>query len=124
VLRSRRKTFAPGEVIIRHGELGSSFFIIEDGVVEVIVRDSADQEVLVNRLTRGHYFGEMALLGDRRRTATVRVGPEEPARVIEYGAEEFERWAGSTDRFRARLEEVAWRRKIELGLIRRGKPPE
>ena len=124
VLRSRRKTFAPGEVIIRRGELGGSFFIIEDGVVEVVVRNSADQEVIVNRLARGHYFGEMALLGDRRRTATVRVGPEGPARVIEYGAEEFERWAGSSERHRARIEEVAWRRKIELGLVQRGKPQD
>ncbi len=93
---SRRQTFGPGEVIIRQGELGKSFFIIEDGVVEVIVRNSEDQEVIVSQLMRGQYFGEMALLGDRRRTATVRVGPDGPARVVEYGAAEFEKWAGSS----------------------------
>jgi ABC-type lipoprotein export system ATPase subunit/CRP-like cAMP-binding protein len=113
--RPIRHTFAPGEVIIRIGELGKSFFIIEDGVVEVVVRNGEDQDVVVNQLGRGQYFGEMALLGNRRRTATVRVSQDGPARVIEYGEEEFERWAGSSDRHRARVDEVAWRRKIALG---------
>ncbi|MEP7358191.1 MAG: cyclic nucleotide-binding domain-containing protein [Anaerolineales bacterium] len=122
VQRPKRQTFAPGEVIIRSGELGKSFFIIEDGVVEVVARNSEDQEVIVNRLARGQYFGEMALLGDRRRTATVRASADGPARVVEYGAEEFERWAGSSARHRARVDEVAWRRKIALGQARQSKP--
>ncbi len=120
--RPKRHTFAPGEVIIRTGELGKSFFIIEDGGVDVVVRNGEDQEVIVNQLTRGQYFGEMALLGDRRRTATVRASPDGPARVIEYGEDEFERWAGSSERHRARIDEVAWRRKIALGQARQGKP--
>jgi CRP-like cAMP-binding protein len=122
VQRSRRQTFAAGEVIIRQGELGKSFFIIEDGVVDVVFRNGEDQDVIVNQLTRGQYFGEMALLGDRRRTATVRVGPDGPARVVEYGAAEFEQWASSSERHRARVDEVAWRRKIALGQARQGKP--
>jgi ABC-type lipoprotein export system ATPase subunit/CRP-like cAMP-binding protein len=119
---TRRRTFAPGELIIRAGELGQSFYIIEDGVVDVLVRNSDNQEVIVNQLKRGQYFGEMALLGDRRRTATVRVSPDGPARVVEYGAEEFERWAGSSERHRARVDEVAWRRKIAIRQARQGKP--
>jgi len=122
VQRPRRQSFAAGEVIIRVGELGKSFFIIEDGVVDVVIRNNEDQEVIVNQLTRGQYFGEMALLGDRRRTATVRASPDGPARVVEYGMDEFERWAGSSDRQRARVDEVAWRRKIALGQARQGKP--
>jgi len=115
--RPKRQTFAPGEVIIRSGELGESFFIIEDGAVDILVRNSEDQEVKVNQLTRGQYFGEMALLGDRRRTATVRVSPAGPARLIEFGAAEFERWAGTSGR-RAHIEEEARRRQIDLGLAR------
>jgi ABC-type lipoprotein export system ATPase subunit/CRP-like cAMP-binding protein len=121
VKRPKRQSFAPGEVIIRSGELGESFFIIEDGAVDILVRNSEDEEVKVNQLQRGQYFGEMALLGDRRRTATVRVSPEGPARLIEFGAAEFERWAGSSGR-RAHIEAEARQRKIDLGRARQGKP--
>jgi len=120
--RPKRRTFAPGEVILRSGELGESFFIIEDGAVDILVRNSADQEVKVNQLQRGQYFGEMALLGNRRRAATVRVSLAGPARLIEYGAAEFERWAGTSGR-RAHIEEEARRRQIDLGLARERKPP-
>jgi ABC-type lipoprotein export system ATPase subunit/CRP-like cAMP-binding protein len=119
--RPKRQSFAAGEVIIRSGELGESFFIIEDGAVDILVRNSDDEEVKVNQLKRGQYFGEMALLGDRRRNATVRVSPDGPARLIEFGAEEFERWAGSSGR-RAHVEEEARQRQIALGLARQGKP--
>ena len=120
--RPKRRICAPGEVIIRSGELGESFFIIEDGAVDILVRNNDDVEVKVNELTRGQYFGEMALLGNRRRAATVRVSPAGPARLIEYGAAEFERWAGTSGR-RAHIEEEARRRQIDLGLARERKPP-
>jgi CRP-like cAMP-binding protein len=117
VKRPKRQTFAPGEVIIRNGDLGESFFIIEDGAVDILVRNNENEEVRVNQLKRGQYFGEMALLGDRRRTATVRVSPDGPARLIEFGAAEFERWAGTSGR-RAHIEEEAGRRKLDLGRAR------
>jgi ABC-type lipoprotein export system ATPase subunit len=120
--RPKRQSFAPGEVIIRSGELGESFFIIEDGAVDILVRNSDGAEVKVNQLQRGQYFGEMALLGNRRRTATVRVSPAGPARLIEFGAAEFERWAGTSGR-RAHIEEEARRRQIDLGLAPGGQPP-
>jgi ABC-type lipoprotein export system ATPase subunit len=120
--RPKRRSCAPGEVIIRSGEMGESFFIIEDGAVDILVSNSEGQEVKVNQLQRGQYFGEMALLGNRRRTATVRVSPAGPARLIEFGAAEFERWAGTSGR-RAHIEEEARRRQIDLGLAGGGKPP-
>jgi cAMP-dependent protein kinase regulator len=120
--RPKRRTGAPGEVVIRAGELGQSFFIIEDGVVDILVQNAAGQEVTVAQLKRGQYFGEMALLGDRRRTATVRVSAVGPARLIEFSAAEFERWAGTSGR-RAHIEEEARRRQIDLGLARGGQRP-
>jgi CRP-like cAMP-binding protein len=65
------RTFAPGETIIRQGELGESIFFVLEGGVEVFVR-RGEGEALIDRHGPGRYFGELALLGDRRRTATVR----------------------------------------------------
>jgi ABC-type lipoprotein export system ATPase subunit len=88
---SRRRTFPPGHEIIRQGELGASFFVLEDGVVEVFVRDGEGQETKVDSLKRGSHFGETVVIGDRRRSASFRAGPDGPAHCLEYEAEQFER---------------------------------
>lgn len=62
--------FKEGQVIIREGDSGDDFFIIEEG--EVICSQSHDgTAVEVCRLSTGAYFGEIALLTNRPRQATV-----------------------------------------------------
>jgi cAMP-dependent protein kinase regulator len=55
-----------GKVLTKQGDLGDAFFVIEAGSAEV-VRDG-DR---INELGPGDFFGEMALLEDDRRNATV-----------------------------------------------------
>lgn len=62
---------SPGEVIVRQGTPGEKFFIIVDGEVEVVREDDGDERP-VAVLTSGQFFGEMAILEDIPRTATVR----------------------------------------------------
>ncbi len=64
--------FGAGEVVIRQGEPGSRFYIINEGEVEVVRSLGTGQEVHLARLGPGQYFGEVALLNDVTRTATVR----------------------------------------------------
>ncbi len=61
-----RLTVSAGKVLIRQGELAHEFFVILDGVADV-VRDGR----LVAVLGPGDFFGEIALVGAPFRTATV-----------------------------------------------------
>src|ERR1700674_2760286 len=63
--------FGAGETIVREGELSGRFYIITSGQVAV-VQQVDGKERLIRRLGPGDHFGEIALLGNRRRTATVR----------------------------------------------------
>ncbi len=60
------RVYEPGTTIVRQGEPGMGFFLIADGRVEV----SRDGRRL-RELGPGEFFGEMALLEERARTATV-----------------------------------------------------
>ncbi|MBI1946454.1 MAG: cyclic nucleotide-binding domain-containing protein [Deltaproteobacteria bacterium] len=66
------RRFADEEVIIREGERGESFFLIADG--EVLVKRDIDDEdggVTLAHLYRGAVFGELALISDEPRQASV-----------------------------------------------------
>ena len=67
-----QKKFAPGELIVEEGRTGNGLYAIISGNVEAIKALGTDQERIVNRLGSGEVFGEMALLGEWPRTATVR----------------------------------------------------
>lgn len=66
-LRSTAVDVPAGTVVMREGEPGDSFFVIEAGQAGVF-----NDETLIEELTAGAGFGEIALLTNRPRTATVR----------------------------------------------------
>lgn len=68
--------YDPGEMVISEGERDGRLFIVLEGEVEVIKGLGQAGERLLRRLGPGAYFGEMAVLGDAVRTASVRaLGP-------------------------------------------------
>jgi MFS family permease len=75
-------TFAPGAAIITEGEHGDRFFIVVSGRVTVSVRDREAGEI-----GPGGSFGEIALLRDVARTATVRA--MEPTELLTIRREPF-----------------------------------
>jgi cytochrome P450/CRP-like cAMP-binding protein len=82
------KTFELGKTIIAEGAPADAFFIIASGSVEVFKRMD-EGEVRVAQLGRGQYFGEIGLLQNTTRTATVRVAPDAPATVMILTQEAF-----------------------------------
>ncbi|HLE25769.1 MAG TPA: cyclic nucleotide-binding domain-containing protein [Thermodesulfobacteriota bacterium] len=64
------KSYKSGDIIFNEGDQGDSLFVIRTGFVK-ITKKHLDKEQIIAYLSQGNYFGEMALLEDERRTATV-----------------------------------------------------
>jgi len=67
----RTKILKKGKTIFQDGDIGDEMYIIMSGSVEV-VKKVHDEEMVLSKLQPGSFFGEMALFGDKHRTATVR----------------------------------------------------
>ena len=72
--RFERRRFSRGETLVRQGERGSEMYLVLDGAFDVEVGGET-----VARVGAGAVVGELALLGDGRRQATLRAAG--PARV-------------------------------------------
>lgn len=72
---AERLTFAAGQELFHQGDAGDKAFIIVDGEADVLV-DSPNGEIAVARLGRNDLVGEIAILIDVPRTATVRAAGE------------------------------------------------
>jgi CRP-like cAMP-binding protein len=62
-----------GDVVIRQGQLGTAFYFVATGEVRVVARAGNNKDVERGRLHEGALFGEMALLTEQARTASVQV---------------------------------------------------
>jgi len=85
---ARIQKYLDGDAIVQEGELADELFFILNGEVEVH-RNEHGIPVFINKLHEGQFFGEMAALTHRPRTATVyAMGPVE---VLAVRREEIER---------------------------------
>jgi putative peptide zinc metalloprotease protein len=89
--RLRRRQFPAGGTVVQQGEVGTEFYIIHSGQAEVL-QESADGPARVRLLGPGDYFGEIALLMDEPRSATVRALT--PLEVHSLDREAFETLLG------------------------------
>lgn len=74
VARLKKVHLAHGAVVFTENSLGDTMYLIESGQVKVSVgANGGKQEKVINFLGPGNFFGEMALLLNQRRSATVTV---------------------------------------------------
>ena len=90
------KTFAPGETIIAEGAPADAFYVIASGVADVSKR-MGENDVPVARLQRGQYFGEIGLMQNVPRTATVRAASAAPVTVMVLTRDMFLEMVGTAD---------------------------
>lgn len=65
----KRRTYQPGEQIVREGTTGTALYIVLSGRVQVERADEAGQPL--GELKAGDFFGELALIEEHPRTASV-----------------------------------------------------
>src|SRR5882757_2609897 len=68
--RAVERTFAPGEEIFKEGDAGDGMYVVRDGLVEISGMVGADVRHVFSRIGPGDFFGEMAVLDDKPRSAT------------------------------------------------------
>ena len=64
------KKYRDKNLIIKEGDKADAFYIISDGEV-VVTKNIDDKDIELAILKKGSFFGEMAILGDAKRTASV-----------------------------------------------------
>jgi signal transduction histidine kinase len=81
------RAFPPGAVICQEGEPGDMVYFVVEGRVEIIKRLDDTSERHLHSAGPGELFGEMAILQESVRSATVRAA--EPTTVLEIGKDPF-----------------------------------
>jgi len=103
-------TFLAGDIVIGEGERGDALYIITHGVASVY---KGDKEVAI--LSDGDFFGEMALLGDQVRTATVKA--KHPSTLLRLRRRDIMQLAGEGTELKRRLINVKEERQAQTELV-------
>ena len=101
------REYAVGDRIVTQGDEGREFFMITAGRVDIAKSDSGKQNV-VNRLEAGSYFGEVALIKNQPRNASVIA--TEPTTCYVLTREEFRSVVDSSDSFESELRKALFER--------------
>lgn len=100
-------SFPPGALIIRQGDRAHMFYVVVRGGVEVLNHHPSGHDITIDWLEPGDYFGEIGLMENRTRTATVRAAAESGVDVLAMDRDAFFALLGDSE-----VTETAIARKI------------
>ena len=101
-----------GRNVCQEGEIGDRFFVIARGRVEVLRHQAGGPDVCLKVLDDGDYFGEIALLTDSPRTATIRTRTE--CVLLSLGRDQFAALLRRFPEVHAAVADVSCARLAEL----------
>ena len=102
--QAEKVTFADGDTIVAEGDTADRFFVIAQGEVAVTRRAPEGEQIELATLGPGQFFGEVGLLAETRRTATVRaVGDVE---LLALSWQEFQDTLERSDRTERDFSEI------------------
>jgi len=94
--KSKYATFEPGSVIMRQGKPGRTFYMIDSGEVETLVKGPFEDPLVtptgylgtsINRFGKGDFFGERSLITGQPRAASIRA--TEKTRCFSFAMNDF-----------------------------------
>lgn len=94
------RTCEAGEVLFSEGEPGETMYVLQSGAVRITKSVKGEDKTLAI-LGPGEFFGELAILNDKPRSATAIV--EEPSQVLVLGARTFEQMVVSNAEIAVRM---------------------
>jgi CRP-like cAMP-binding protein len=96
---ARRRRFAKGEVVFHAGDRGDSLYLVARGRFAIRGGTVLGDTVMLRVIGTGSFFGELALVGDDRRSATVAaLEPSETLTIVRQDFEELRARHTSVDR--------------------------
>jgi peroxiredoxin (alkyl hydroperoxide reductase subunit C) len=105
--------YSDGVSIVAEGDDASRFYIIAKGEVKVTRRTPEGDEIELATLGPGQFFGEVGILAETRRTATVRaIGKVE---LLALSWEEFQQTLERSDRTNREFSEIVEERLAHAG---------
>lgn len=109
---AERMSFAAGETIIAEGDPADRFYVIAKGQVAITRRTPDGDERRLAALGRGQFFGEVGILAETRRMATVRAVDE--VEVLGLTFQTFQETLERSDRSNREFAEIV-KDRIEFG---------
>ena len=76
------REYKAGDVIVREGDIGVAFYIVAKGTVEVVKGLGTGTEQVLATMGPEEFFGEMSLLDDEARSASVRAKEDTECLVL------------------------------------------
>ncbi len=93
----KKQKFKPGDTIFKEGDKGDCAYIVQAGTVKVIKAGSTGKEVVIAKIGKGGIVGEMAIVEESPRFATVKA--EDNVELMVVARDSFEQRIESLDRF-------------------------
>lgn len=109
--KMKLESFPDGTEVVREGETGDRLYIVKEGDAEVVASDEEGREEELATLTKNDYFGEIALLRDVPRTATVRA--RGPVKLYSLGREDFQRLLERSEKLKSAMTGTSDARYVE-----------
>ncbi|MFH1321699.1 MAG: ion transporter [Bacteroidota bacterium] len=97
--------YIPGEIICKYGDIGDKMYFISKGKVEVLAENEVD---VYATLTEGDFFGEIALLLEQPRNATIRA--VDYCDLYSLDKESFDKWVSHYPEFKKEIKAMVQER--------------
>jgi alkyl hydroperoxide reductase subunit AhpC len=111
--RAEKLSYSDGDTIVAEGDDANRFYVIAQGEVAVTRRTSEGGQIELATLGPGQFFGEVGLLAETRRTATVRaIGDVE---LLALSWHEFQQTLERSDQSKRDFSEIVQERLAHAG---------